>query len=190
MNPVFIEDEQIEGVDFSKKTFAKGEYEECRFLRCVFSDLYLSQVSFGECVFEHCDLSMANMATTTLRDVRFKDSKLLGVHFEDCNSFLLSMTFEGCQLNLSSFYKLNLKQTVFKDCSLREVDFSEADLSGVVFDNCDFAGAVFDRTILEKADFRTSYNYSIDPENNRIKKAKFSMGGIVGLLDKYGIEVT
>jgi fluoroquinolone resistance protein len=43
--------------------------------------------------------------------------------------------------------------------------------------------------LLEKADFRTAYNYSIDPEKNRIKKAKFSIFGVTGLLDKYDIEI-
>jgi len=51
------------------------------------------------------------------------------------------------------------------------------------------AGAIFENTILEKADFRTSLNYSIDPENNRIRKAKFSILEISGLLDKYDIEI-
>jgi hypothetical protein len=50
-------------------------------------------------------------------------------------------------------------------------------------------GARFENTIIEKADLRTSYNYSIDPENNRIKKAKFSLAQIAGLLDKYNIEI-
>jgi uncharacterized protein YjbI with pentapeptide repeats len=35
------------------------------------------------------------------------------------------------------------------------------------------AQAVFDQATLEKADFRTAYIYSIDPEKNRIKEAKF-----------------
>ena len=42
---------------------------------------------------------------------------------------------------------------------------------------------------LEKADFRTAFNYSIDPENNRMKKAKFSPPEVVGLLNKYDIEI-
>jgi uncharacterized protein YjbI with pentapeptide repeats len=58
-----------------------------------------------------------------------------------------------------------------------------------VFDNCDFRGAIFDHTNIEKADLRTSYNYSIDPEINRIKKAKFSILGVSGLLNKYDIEI-
>jgi len=43
--------------------------------------------------------------------------------------------------------------------------------------------------LLEKVNFLTSYNYSIDPENNRLKKAKFSMNGLAGLLGKYDIEI-
>jgi uncharacterized protein YjbI with pentapeptide repeats len=58
-----------------------------------------------------------------------------------------------------------------------------------MFDNCDLTGAVFDHTNIEKADFRTSYNYTIDPEINRIKKAKFSILGVSGLLDKYDIDI-
>ena len=50
-------------------------------------------------------------------------------------------------------------------------------------------GAIFDNTILEKSDFRTSYNYAMNPEINSIKKAKFSLQGIPGLLGKYNIEV-
>ncbi|MGI8788822.1 MAG: hypothetical protein ACR2HG_13805 [Pyrinomonadaceae bacterium] len=42
---------------------------------------------------------------------------------------------------------------------------------------------------MEKADFQTAYNYSIDPESNRIKKAQFSIPGIARLLDKYEIEI-
>jgi len=62
-------------------------------------------------------------------------------------------------------------------------------LTSAVFDICDLARAVFENTVLEKVDFLTACNFSIDPQINRIKKAKFSMIGLVGLLDKYGIEV-
>ena len=86
-------------------------------------------------------------------------------------------------------FKVKLKRTKFRNCSLHEVEFAEADLSGSVFSDCDLNGAMFENTVLEKVDFRTSGNYSIDPDLNRIKKAKFSMPGIVGLLDKYDINV-
>jgi len=77
----------------------------------------------------------------------------------------------------------------FRNSNLLEVDFSECDLTGSVFDKCDFIRAAFENSIIEKADFRTSFNYSINPEKNRIKKAIFSLTGITGLLDKYDIEI-
>ncbi len=40
-----------------------------------------------------------------------------------------------------------------------------------------------------RATIKPSFNYSINPEMNKIKKAKFSMPGVIGLLDKYDIEV-
>ena len=72
---------------------------------------------------------------------------------------------------------------------LHEVDFSGTNLIESAFHNCDLNGSVFSRTILDKADFRTAYNYSIDPENSRVKKAKFSAVGALGLLDKYDLII-
>ena len=69
------------------------------------------------------------------------------------------------------------------------MDFTEANLTGAIFNNCDLVGAIFENSLLEKADFRTSYNYSIHPETNNIKKAKFSLQGLPGLLSNYNIEI-
>jgi fluoroquinolone resistance protein len=82
-----------------------------------------------------------------------------------------------------------MKKAVFSNCSLHEVDFTETDLSQAVFENCDFAGATFDQTILEKVDLRSSHHYIIDPENNRLKKAKVSSAELAGLLQKYELDI-
>ena len=121
--------------------------------------------------------------------MRFLNSKILGVDFGDCHDFLLEMYFENCDLTLSSFYGLTLKNRRFVSCKLQEVDFTNADLSASVFDNCDLHKALFENTNLEKADFRTARHYSIDPELNRIKKAKFSIPDVVGLLDRYDLSI-
>jgi uncharacterized protein YjbI with pentapeptide repeats len=134
-------------------------------------------------------MSMAKLKNVSFRDVVFKECKLVGLHFHECKKFLFSTSFENCQLHLSSFYQLGLKNTKFKNCNLKEVDFTEADLSGSLFDNCDLGNALFENTLLERADFRTSFNYSINPETNKIRKAKFSMTGVIGLLDKYNIDI-
>lgn len=190
MSKIFIREERIEKTDYSESPLTKGEYEECTFVSCNLSSTDLTSINFSDCEFIGCNLSLAKIAKAAFRNVTFKDCKLLGMHFEDCNEFLFEVQFENCILNLSSFYQLKVKKTVFKNCSLHEVDFTETDLSTTIFDNCDLARALFRQTVLEKTDLRTSYNYSIDPETNRIKKAKFSTAGIIGLLDKYDIEIS
>ena len=189
MNKVYFVEKEYKGVDFATQPLLIGEYESCVFSNCNFANSDLSKLIFIECEFDSCNFSAAKMQNTSFQNAQFKDCKLLGLHFEDCNSFLLSMNFTGCQINFSSFYKLSLKQSIFKDCFLQEVDFSGSNLSGSVFDNCDLSRAIFENTILEKADFRTSFNFSIDPELNKITKAKFSMQGLTGLLNKYDIEI-
>ena len=69
------------------------------------------------------------------------------------------------------------------------VDFMETDLTQAVFDHCNLRLAVFMNTNLSQADFLTSYDYVIDPEKNKIKKAIFSLEGVKGLLTKYDIRI-
>lgn len=185
----YTQSHEFAGEDFTQEPLPSGEYESCTFVNCVFRDTSLREVVFIDCQFRGCDLSMADVCGTAFRDVLFTDCKLLGLHFEHANQFLLSVAFAGCQLNLSSFFKLNLKNASFTGCSLQEVDFAETNLTSATLTNCDLSGATFDRTVLEKADLRASYNYSIDPERNRIKKAKFSLPAVLGLLHKYNISV-
>ena len=82
-----------------------------------------------------------------------------------------------------------MKNTAFQDCSLKEVDFTEVDLTGSVFQNTELERATFQRSNLEKVDFRTALNYAIDPELNKIKKAKFALSGIAGLLTRHQIVI-
>jgi uncharacterized protein YjbI with pentapeptide repeats len=72
---------------------------------------------------------------------------------------------------------------------LEDVEFAETDLSNAIFIDCDLSRAMFDRTNLEAADLRGAVNFSLDPELNKIKKAKFSAQNIAGLLDKYKIII-
>lgn len=189
MSKTYIEEKTFEKIDFTIHALPKGDYENCTFLNCNLSNADLSNITFIDCHFTNCNLSLANLSRTGFQNIKFKDCKLLGLHFQNCNEFLLALDFESCNLNLASFYKLKLKKTAFRNTSLQEADLTEADLSAALFDNCDLARATFENTLLEKADFRTSYNYSIDPQSNRIRKAKFAMSGIRGLLDRYDIDV-
>ena len=187
MSKKFIDDQIFDKIAISQ--LDPGDYENCKFINSDLSNCDLSYRNFSQCEFIDCNLSLVKLSNTSFREVHFKKCKLLGCHFENCNEFLFTVTYEDCILNLSSFYKHKLKNISIKNCSLHEVDFTNVDLTGAIFENCDFSGAIFENSILEKADFRSSIHYSINPEINRIKKAKFSISGIIGLLGKYEIEI-
>lgn len=190
MSEKYFEDKRFESIDYTKHIFIKGEYDHCEFINCNFANTDLSNVQLIDCVFTGCNLGMTKLTGTTLNTIHFKESKIIGINFETCSEFLFSASFENCILNFSSFYKRVLKKTIFKDCTMHEVDLTDADLSGSVFTKCDFHNAKFDNTNLEKADLRTSYNFAIDPERNKLKKARFSHDGLAGLLTKYDIVIS
>ncbi len=184
-----MNDKQFEGVNFVVDLMTETEYENCVFKHCKFSAVDLSNINFIDCNFSHCDLSLVKLKDTGLRSVQFIASKLLGVSFENCKKFGFSLGFEGCNLSHTSFQEIVIKKTKFNHCILQDADFTAADLSNVVFDHCDLTRAVFVSCNLNGADFRTSFGYEIDPENNYLKHAYFSVDGLYGLLKKYDIRV-
>lgn len=189
MNQPYIDSEVFKGKNYTITPFTTADYDNCTFINCNFSGIHLSNNQFIECHFIDCNFSISKIKNTSFKNVYFEKCKLVGLNFSECDPFLLELKFTECQLNLTSFYKLKLKNTNFKNCKLNETDFVETDLTNSLFYNCDFKLAVFDETILENVDFTTSYHYSIDPEKNNIKKAKFSKYGLAGLLEKYQLVI-
>ncbi len=72
----------------------------------------------------------------------------------------------------------------FQDC-----DFFEAKLSSTDFSFCKLKGSLFENCDLTKADFRNATAYSIDPNQNKLIKAKFSMPEVLTFLEPLGIEI-
>jgi uncharacterized protein YjbI with pentapeptide repeats len=101
----------------------------------------------------------------------------------------LQFYFKECQLNFSSFYQLKVSNTQFVDCNLQEVDFSETTAINCVFEKADLKGAIFETTNLEKSDFRTAFNFNINPAINSLKNAMFSRNTIDGLLSNSKIII-
>jgi len=189
MTVTYFENELYDKVDYSLQNPPEGEYDNCSFTNCIFSNIFISKTNFNKCSFTGCDFSNIKFNNIGLKDVLFIECKLLGVHFNYCNPILFQAEFSKCNLNFSSFYKLKLKKAKFSDNAMNEVDFSECDLTAATFKNCDLTKAIFDQSILEKADFRSAYNFSINPKKNRVKKAKFSLEGAVGLLNTYDLDI-
>lgn len=189
MQTDIIEDQTFTKITAESLTAKKSTFENCRFINCNFSYADLSKQVFTDCEFEGCNLSLVKLTETGLQDIRFKDCKLSGADFSKSQDFLFAVNFESCILDNAIFYKKKNKGAKFLDCSMVETDFTEADLTDVIFDNCNLNRAFFDHTILKNAELSTSYNFIIDPDNNEVKKAKFSVQGLPGLLAKYGIRI-
>lgn len=182
---MYIESETFEHI----QTLSKGEYENCIFKNCDFSEANLSDCKFIDCTFAGCNLSMTKVDRSAFQDVVFSECKLLGLRFDTANAFGFSVSFTSCQLNHASFFRLKLRKVRFSNCQMEGADLGECDLTEALFDRCELQNAIFDNTILEKADLRTATGFSIDPEKNKLKKARFAQSGLAGLLDKHQIQV-
>ncbi|MFT6868250.1 MAG: fluoroquinolone resistance protein [Cyclobacteriaceae bacterium] len=110
MSEYYVEGKEILGLNLTSETLSKGEYENCVFKNCSLTNGSLSGYKFIDCQFVDCDLSMTKLIDTSMNGVLFKSCKMLGLHFDDCKSFLFDVRFENCQLNLTNFYKVSLKK--------------------------------------------------------------------------------
>ncbi len=185
----YFECEKYSGVDFVKVPIKKGTYDACTFEDCNFENVHASAIEFMECEFINCNFSNTIIKNTSFKEVLFMNCKLLGIKFCECDPFLLQMSFENCQLSLASFYQLKIPKTKFVHCNLEEVDFTAAHLQEAMFDNCNLKRAVFEDTHLEKSDFRSALFFSIHPNENHLKGAKFSKDNLAGLLQHYQLAI-
>ncbi len=165
------------------------EFERCTFTGCDFSACDFLSVSFIDCHFNSCNFADAKINYVGFRDAEFFDCNFSGVNFSMVDKLFFGVRFTECILDYAKFYTLKLKGTQFSYCSIVAADFMESDLTETTFDSCNLHKTVFFNTIANKADFSTSYNFSIDPEKNKLKKARFSRSNVHGLLDKYELVI-
>lgn len=166
------------------------ELEQYRFIGCDFSGTNLTDKRFIDCLFERCNLSLATLVGAGLQNVAFLECKLSGVQFSACRDMWFEVDFAHCQLQYASFHGKRLRGARFAHCVLTEADFAYSDLTDAIFQDCNLTGALFEQTQLSGADFTTASGFIIDPDTNAIKRARFSLEGLPGLLSKYEIVVT
>lgn len=173
----------------SAEDIATAEYEACIFTNCRFNGKDLSNCKFIECRFIDCDLSNATLYKCNFQDSSFSSCKLIGLHFDQCSTFNFSLEFKDCQLDQSVFYQLDLSRSSFVGCRMKDVDLTDANMSGISLCNCELKGAVFQQSDLRVTDLSHSVNFQIDPDQNQIQGAKFSMPEVLNLLSKYNLSI-
>lgn len=170
------------------------ELEECVFERCTIAESTFYRCRLTACRFVRCDLSLLEVPNCLFAGVRFEQTKAIGVDWTKAGTTaaartMMSLSFDACVLDYSSFFGLSLRHGTLTRCSAKEADFAEADLRAAACTGTDFAGAKFLHTNLEGADFTGAANYAIDPTANRVKGARFSLPEAVALLRGFEIVV-
>ena len=182
-------DQIISPADAAVATWQEQSFEQCTFKKLDLARMALTGSSFVDCRFEDCNLSGVGLKNAKLYDVNFIDCKLLQVDFGVCDPFGFHVDFQRCQLDHTVFLNRKLKKATFVDCSIREAFFLKCDLTGTAFNNCNLELTRFEENNLTQADFATSYNLVLNPDENNLKKARFSLHSLPGLLTRYDLVV-
>lgn len=123
------------------------------------------------------------------QDIKFIDCKIIGAEFFKCEKTFFSASFKNCLMQYCNFSDLNMKNSTFNGSKLKDSYFTNTLLNGANFNDVDLEGTIFHNCDLRKADFSSATQYDIDPQANKIKKAKFSLPDAIGLLRGFDITI-
>jgi len=174
----------LPGVDLSDK-----EFERCTFRRCKLPESRWARAKLEDCAFEDCDLGRMVPQQLGLRGVTFRDSKLMGVDWSELAP-RPDVTFERCDLRYASFVKLRLPKARFLRCGMREGNLIEVDLTEADFAGSDLTGSTIAGCTLTKADFSRATGVFFDPQRNKTKGARITLGTGLAILESVGLQVS
>lgn len=186
-----FQDHLFKSLQVTQTTYEQVEFVDCTFILSLMTDISFSQCRFKECRFDQCDMSLCAFPHSTFDGCVFRDTKLVGIDWTQAAWTGLKLQeplrFDACVLSHSTFIGMKIADLKMTDCISTDVDFREADLTGIDFSGTDLSQSLFHHTNLEGADFRRARNYTIQPEVNRLTKAKFSMPEALSLL--YSMDI-
>ncbi len=165
----------------------------CIFERCFLVESIVENCRFIECLFKNCDCGLLQVPNSTFSGSRFEDTKLVGVNWSQANWpdhwIGEPLAFNQCFLNHSTFLGIQLKAATFRRCEAVNVDFRQSDLSRADFAFTNLRDSLFQGTDLSMADLRFARNYQIDPSQNKVHKARFSLPEAMSLLYSMDIDL-
>jgi fluoroquinolone resistance protein len=184
-------DQVFKEIHLERGELVSSEFYDSVFVRCSFAESVFRNCRFVNCVFQGCDLSLVRVPETRFSSTRFENSKVIGVNWTQADWPTAGLGnpvgFFKSAISHSTFIGLSLKGIQIKDCVAVDVDFREADLSQADFSGTDLSKSIFGNTILSEADFSRARNYHIDPAQNVLKQAKFSLPEAMSLL--YSLDI-
>lgn len=185
---------------FSNQTFSEIVKErtsitDCEFIGCIFDNCKFTDCSFIDCTFSECKFK-----SSSLTNLQIKNAGMLFSVFEECNLIGIDwmkfqsgavafpiQSFEKCFLKYNHFEQMNFRKFNFLKSSITGSSFINCNLNESNFNGCNLHDTEFSGCDLRKSDFCQASGYSINPTENRIKGAKFSLPEAVRLLNSFGI---
>lgn len=189
MTEVSISEKTIKSENFSRKNLDNWVFNYCSFISCDFSESILRNTKFCGCSLTNCNLCLPKLEGCRFQDVQFDECKIIGADFYKCDKTFFSPSFKKCLLQYCNFSDLFMKNTSFNGSKIQESHFTHTLLNGADFNDTDLSGTIFHNCDLCKSDFSSATKYTIDPQTNKIKKAKFSLPEAVGLLSGFDIII-
>ncbi len=172
----------------TEETVESKVFDECEFVDCSFIGCRFEKCRLLNCGFEKCDLSNMIPMNSEFREVKFTNCKAIGIDWTRAGK-IKELSFVECLVNYSNFRLLKLPKIVMKKCEVKEADFIETDLKDSVLAGSDFENSIFFKTDLSGVDFTHATNYTIDVNNNTLKKTRFSLPEALSLLSNLDIIV-
>lgn len=184
-------DQVFKGLHLDGIQIISSEFLDCVFRDCSFAESVFRKCRFVNSAFQGCDLSLARVPESIYSATRFERSKIIGVNWAQAawpiSSLGVPLSFTKSAISHCTFIGLSLKGIQVVDCVAVNVDFREADLSKANFAGSDLSESLFVNTNLSAADLSRARNYLIDPGQNVLKGARFSMPEAMSLL--YNMDI-
>ena len=196
-NELFTQNE-FYNMNFSDLALEKAEFdhkifENCTFNKSNFNEAKFTACKFVDCEFISCNLSSIQIKSSSFSETVFDESKLIGINWTQAKWPYIKLNspinFYRCNISHSSFYELDLKEIIIEECKAHDVDFREGNFSNGSFMLTDLQGSLFMHTKLYASTFTSAINYHINPNENDIRKGKFSIPEVMNLLDCFQIQI-
>lgn len=177
------------GQEYVEKRISGATFDGCTFTRCRFDSTVWKNLRFNECTFTLCTLLNVQWHGTRLHQATFSQCRLTGLNFGVLDTALLfsialrdsrvaGCTFPHMDLTKMAFTGNDLEECLFDDVVLRDADFSDVS----------FGNSRFRRCRLEGANFRGATGFALDPRENELRGARFSVDSALELVKAFGIE--
>lgn len=180
-------------INLKNKSFEQCYFENCTFNTCYFDDSSFIKCKFVDCSFKSCSLNLVTLTGSSFIDTEFSNCKMKGINWTQIHFPYVTVSspifFHNCDISFSGFYDLKVPGISIIECKAHEIDLRGTDLSSSDLSGSDFKLAQFNKTNLKSADLRNCINYEINPTENSIEKAFFSLPEAIELLNTFKINI-